>query len=638
MATAERGRSVKRAALAALVLYLLAFGALSFAASERNTGVVLGAALCMLAAAALLQLALSRARDEDLVDRRLLLWGPIGLVVVGAGLGIAAQLGRPTGGFGFSGACLAYVAGGQALSELRSRDGPPRHGLTVMVICAIAFAIGVGLCLLAWAPLLGLALLALLAAPVGLTLFSEHVERTRPAWRPRGTRVAPLSVLVGALLLWTVAGVPLLFTAALVLALAVLVGAIASSTQADVLLVAAVVALVWAASPRDVEREPSIEPGTRQPTLVALGDSYMSGEGAQTYFEGTNNAGVNECRRSPTAYAHRVVTERPESGLRRLAFLACSGDETADLRARQLGPLEALVREGGADVRLVVVSIGGNDAGFSTIGAACLAPHSCVERGQRWLADLRRVAKNVRAIYREIRTVVGSEVPVLAVPYPEPIRPEPCGYSLLARDEHRFISGYVRQLNRAIEWAADAAGFAYLREMSRAFSPPHRLRICDAPRDDIGVNFIALRSVEGVVDANVDPGNWIHNSLHPNERGHARMAAVLDAWLEEHGDDPAGSAPAAEPAAFAPAPLSEVTGDAERSFCGGRSEPAWCDRDDGDWAITQVAAFLGVAAIPALLVVGGLWLLWLPLLAWTRPRVARFGDGIAERVLPRSGR
>jgi hypothetical protein len=41
------------------------------------------------------------------------------------------------------------------------------------------------------------------------------------------------------------------------------------------------------------------------------------------------------------------------------------------------------------------------------------------------------------------------------------------------------------------------------------------------------------------------------------------------------------------------------------------------------------------AAIPALVLAAGLWLLWLPVLEWTRPRWERFGDRIARRLLAR---
>jgi lysophospholipase L1-like esterase len=374
----------------------------------------------------------------------------------------------------------------------------------------------------------------------------------------------------------------------------------------------------------------------------------MSGEGAARFFEGTNDAGRNECRRSPTAYAHLVVQPGRASELHHLAFLACSGavaahlhdraqwpgepiDDTPDAGADQLAQLEALLERSRVDVRLVIVSIGGNDAGFARIGMACLAPGSCVERGQAWLDRLEVVARRVDRAYREIRAVVGTEVPVLAVPYPQPIQERPCEYSLLAEDEHRFVHGFVRELNGVVRQAARDAGFHHLGAMATAFEDG--LRICDGPQDAIGVNFIALESVNGVVDQVVIPSNWIHNSLHPNERGHAAMAGVLEDWLRSHPDPPARPDPRDAPEPYTAASLEELMGTAELPYCGGpEPAPAYCDRGDDDWTITQVGLVVRDAALPALLLVAGWWLLWLPVLAWTRPRLEALGDEVGRRL------
>jgi hypothetical protein len=59
--------------------------------------------------------------------------------------------------------------------------------------------------------------------------------------------------------------------------LLVLVGSIASNTQADALLLVTVGALVWAALPHGVAEDDTLGPSAGRPTLVAVGDSYMSG-------------------------------------------------------------------------------------------------------------------------------------------------------------------------------------------------------------------------------------------------------------------------------------------------------------------------------------------------------------------------
>jgi hypothetical protein len=222
-------------------------------------------------------------------------------------------------------------------------------------------------------------------------------------------------------------------------------------------------------------------------------------------------------------------------------------------------------------------------------------------------------------------------VPVLIVPYPQPIRDRTCSYSLLTQAEHQFVNRFVGQLDGTLRQAARDAGFYYLDAMEGAFGD--RLRICDRPPSEIGVNFVALKTVQGVVDQVVNPANWIHNSVHPNERGHEAMAAVLEAWMRAHPDPSPTPGPADRPAPFIPSTLEDLMRPDPPSSCGAAvTEPAYCDRGDVAWAITQVGRFARAAALPMLLLVAGAWLLWLPLLAWSGPRFARLGDRLAKRL------
>ena len=620
-------------AIAALVLYVVAFGILIAGGAGRTWQMVLLAALVLVAATVLMQLTVRRVRADDLLSRTWRLVIPGVVALVGLGLVVYWLAGNPTGGWGLFGLCMHYLGIGQMLSEVRSWDDRPSlRGVRWSAGCAAVYAAGLLLCLLVSAPHgLALAGIALLAAPAGLTLMSEDVldERLRLRWS--GVPLGLVLIGAGALLLALLVGVPSLFVVIGVVALLLLVGAIASNTQADILVLVTAAALVWAATPRPVAESGTVDVSAGEPALVSLGDSYMSGEGAQKFFEGTNRPGVNECRRSPTAYAHRAAADAGEH----LAFYACSGavaahlhavarwpgepvdDGTPDEGMTQLAQLKALLDLTAVDVRLVVVSIGGNDAGFADIGAACLAPGSCVALGQRWLTRLAGVAGKVERAYDAIRRTVGRDVPVLAVPYPQPIREESCPASLLDDDEHQFLAGFVGELNRAVANAARNAGLHYLEGMEGALTGG--LRICEGDEDEIGVNFLPLATVDGLTDQVVNPVNWIHNSLHPNERGHAAMAGAFADW---RAANPAPDAldPLAAREPFAPAELDEIMSPAPASYCGGPGDdPAFCGRDDEDWALTQIGLLLLYASMPAALVVAGCWLLWLELLPRTRP-------------------
>src|ERR1700739_2926637 len=94
-----------------------------------------------------------------------------------------------------------------------------------------------------------------------------------------------------------------------------------------------------------------------QPAYVALGDSYSSGVGTRVYY----NDGTS-CERSPDAYAPQIASQRGYA----LTFEACSGAKTTDVTNNQLGPLNS-------STNLVTITIGGNDAGFSTVIENCAA-------------------------------------------------------------------------------------------------------------------------------------------------------------------------------------------------------------------------------------------------------------------------
>jgi lysophospholipase L1-like esterase len=88
---------------------------------------------------------------------------------------------------------------------------------------------------------------------------------------------------------------------------------------------------------------------------VALGDSYSSGTGTNYYDLSSS------CQRSSRAYPALWASQQ---GTASFTFAACSGATTSTVRSSQLGGLNA-----GTD--LVTITIGGNDAGFSSTVLSC---------------------------------------------------------------------------------------------------------------------------------------------------------------------------------------------------------------------------------------------------------------------------
>src|SRR5690349_6126454 len=94
------------------------------------------------------------------------------------------------------------------------------------------------------------------------------------------------------------------------------------------------------------------------PSYVALGDSYASGVGTRSYIsDGTS------CQRSTYAYPELVAASRGYA----LSFQACSGAKVSDVTGKQLGALSA-------STGFVTISVGGNDAGFTSTLTECAKP------------------------------------------------------------------------------------------------------------------------------------------------------------------------------------------------------------------------------------------------------------------------
>lgn len=90
---------------------------------------------------------------------------------------------------------------------------------------------------------------------------------------------------------------------------------------------------------------------------VALGDSYSSGTGTRTFYEPT-------CQRSVYAYPYLLHEAHPSWTF---VDAACSGAKTSDILNTQAASLTA-------DTNWVTYTIGGNDAGFSSVITECALP------------------------------------------------------------------------------------------------------------------------------------------------------------------------------------------------------------------------------------------------------------------------
>jgi len=100
-------------------------------------------------------------------------------------------------------------------------------------------------------------------------------------------------------------------------------------------------------------------------SYVALGDSYSSGLGAGSYISSSGS-----CDRSTNAYPEQWAGANAPASF---VSVACAGATTSDVINGQVSALSA-------GTTLVSITIGGNDAGFSSVMETCVlrSTSSCV--------------------------------------------------------------------------------------------------------------------------------------------------------------------------------------------------------------------------------------------------------------------
>jgi lysophospholipase L1-like esterase len=260
-----------------------------------------------------------------------------------------------------------------------------------------------------------------------------------------------------------------------------------------------------------------------------MGDSYTSGPAIPIQLgPATTPPAPAACQRSSANYPS--LTARA-LGLE-LTDVSCGGATTADFTGSQ-GPgippqLDALHRS----TALVSVGIGGNDLGFSTIAANCVALTpvgptrvglDCREHytsgGTDQLAlAARRVGTAVAAVLGDIRRRAPyAEVLVIGYPDVVPETGSGCWPFLPFTDgDLAYLRGVEAELNAALAGAARTAGDTFVD-----MATPSASHDACSPA--------ATRWVEPVLHP---AGSF---PLHPGATGMAGMAAVLTATLRRRG-------------------------------------------------------------------------------------------------------
>lgn len=233
-----------------------------------------------------------------------------------------------------------------------------------------------------------------------------------------------------------------------------------------------------------------------QPSYVALGDSYSSGVGTRVYY----NDGTN-CQRSPDAYGPLISAARGYA----LAFEACSGAKTTDVNANQLGPLNSTTS-------LVTITIGGNDAGFSTVITDCAALYfpcqGAIDNADAFIHN--QLPGLLDTTDNDIRSrAPHAHVVVLGYPHLFTRAGQTCNFNALTPAHERELNQTADRLDDVISGTAAAHGFTYV-DPRNAFSPHE---ICSS-------------------SAWLNGQSWpLSASYHPNISGQADFTSLVEAVL-----------------------------------------------------------------------------------------------------------
>ena len=284
-------------------------------------------------------------------------------------------------------------------------------------------------------------------------------------------------------------------------------------------------ALVWTSAVSPSSSATPLEPSPAAGAYVALGDSYASGVGAPPYASGTDVQGGNGCKRGAGAYAHQVADQTGKT----LDFDACAGARTPDFY--QPGKEAAQLNHLNSSTALVTFSIGGNDAGFSTLFSKCVtaAPFtncsSDKEVSEQVDGAIDALAgKTTRAgitSYDTIMTDIAARAPgatVVAVGYPRMFTPRGAGQILpvpgrcegVTKVDQRWINAKTNEINAAASAAAQRHGH----------------RFTDPSASFAGHELCGQQS--SWFDGLINDGRF-----HPNTNGHKAIAASVMNVLKE---------------------------------------------------------------------------------------------------------
>ncbi len=226
---------------------------------------------------------------------------------------------------------------------------------------------------------------------------------------------------------------------------------------------------------------------------VALGDSYSSGTGTRTFYEST-------CQRSVYAYPYLLRNAHPTWTF---VNATCAGARTGDVINTQVNSVTS-------DTNWVTYTIGGNDAGFSSVITECAQPG--------WLSNCDGAINTAQSYIQNtlpgrldlVNNAIKSRAPsakVIVLDYPRLFNGTDCNaFTWFSGSEMTRLNQTADMLRNVISAAATRAGANFV---FRDVIPPFvGHAVCD------GGSGSSTEWINGL-------SNPIGESYHPKVTGHA---------------------------------------------------------------------------------------------------------------------
>jgi lysophospholipase L1-like esterase len=182
---------------------------------------------------------------------------------------------------------------------------------------------------------------------------------------------------------------------------------------------------------------------------VALGDSYSSGTGTRTYYD-------SSCQRSVYAYPYLLHNAHTSWTF---VHAACSGAKTGDILNTQSASLTA-------DTNWVTYTIGGNDAGFSSVITECAKPwwasncNGAIDNAQAYINNT--LPGRLDLVNNKIKSLSPS-AKVIVLDYPHLFMGEDCNAGTwFSPSEETRLNQTADMLRDKLQAAATRAGANFI--------------------------------------------------------------------------------------------------------------------------------------------------------------------------------